>query len=141
MKLNPQIISPIITGIIVLVVIWLAFKWIIGKSSIDEIRKDLDKTNLSYDEAQYYIYADSIQAATQSMLGDDEQAIYSVFEEMNNSDDVKMLIVAFGNRTYWAGSGFFYNATLNEVLQTVLEQSEIYHINNILSQKSINITI
>jgi hypothetical protein len=141
MKINYKIFPPIILGTIAIIVVYLLARWLKGRSAIAEIEKDIQPNQLSYAESQYFIFADIIQAATQSITGDNEENIYNVFSQMHTNSDVLQLIVAFGNRTYWGGSGFFYNASLNEVLQTKLSTSEIEHINTILANNQITITI
>ena len=132
---------PVIVGLVAIILVWIIARWLKGRNAIEEIKKDVNQSRLSYADAQYYVFADAIQAATQSIWGDDEEAIYDVFSKMLNDDDVKMLMVAFGNRSYFAGSGWFYNAALNEVLHTVLSDSEILHINEILAINNVTITI
>ena len=134
-----------LTSTIFLIVLALALVYLILRklkqtdtTNLDNLEDEIKPNLLTYPESQYIIFADNIEAATAPMF-DDEQAIYNVFQKLKNNDDVLKLITSFGRRSFWAGNGYFYNATLNEVLTNQLSTDEIKHLNEILTGNGITI--
>lgn len=82
---------------------------------------------LSYAEEEYDNMANTLYRAMKG-AGTDEDAIYRVFNRMNNTADLKKLKLAFGTRD---------DMTLGEWLEDDLSTSEINKVNNILSTKGI----
>ena len=122
----------------IFIIVFFLYKFLQSKKR----QYTIDESKLTYPRNQYLIFADAIQAATEGSWGDDEDAIYDVFEQMQTNDDVYALMEAFGNRSYISPPGIFYNATLTEVLNTKLDEDELNHINNdILATKGITVRI
>lgn len=107
----------------------------------DAINHEENQGNkLSYPLTQYDIWAGVIEEATNTS-GTDEDAIYSVFNQLNNNTDLLQLVKAYGKRlNFWFGvpTG---NLTLPQVLVAELDSSELKEINNILYAKGITISI
>lgn len=136
-KITPYL--PIaIAGIVVIVLVWIIYKYVINRNPIDKIKDDINKAQLSYDESQYYIYADRIENAFGGLWGDDEEEIYNVFAAMQTDSDVLMLIVAWGNRSFLFG--MTTQMSLTDALYLQLNSDEITHINEILASNGITIT-
>lgn len=104
----------------------------------------------SYSDSQYEGYA---QALVQAMngCGTDEDAIYSVFRDMQNKADVLKLIAVFGVRFYqpcwitqadayaiWLINDQSYGGGISTWLSYDLSSGEIGNINTILSSKGID---
>lgn len=89
----------------------------------------------SYVDSQYKIFADAIYSAGFDVLfGTDEDAIYSVFNRMNNDLDINKLIVAFGARRIEFSTRV---ESLSEFLRSELDDREVEQVNKILSSKNI----
>jgi D-arabinose 1-dehydrogenase-like Zn-dependent alcohol dehydrogenase len=110
-------------------------------TTVDAAKKDQAELvragqRASYVDSQYKIFADAIYSAGFDVLfGTDEDAIYNVFNRMNNDLDVNKLIVAFGARRIEFSTRV---ASLSEFLRSELDDKEIANINKILSTKNIN---
>lgn len=90
----------------------------------------------SYIDSQYKLFADAIYSAGFDVLfGTDEDAIYAVFNKMNNDLDVNKLIIAFGARRIEFSTRV---EGLAQFLTSELDASEIANINKILGSKNIN---
>lgn len=128
-------------GFIILVISYLIYRKFTKPSAQDSaLNKDINKNRLSFPESQYFILADTIQAATES-IDVDEQSIYDVFSQMQNDSDVLQLIKAWGERTYLTIYGLLYNSPLTEALHVILSSSEVQKINDILKNNNISVTI
>ena len=100
----------------------------------------------TYLATNYSQFADKIYEAGCAGLfcyGTDEQAIYDVFDNMQNDLDVLLLVKAFGMRQPRGticvpipGTGEC-DYSLSQWLETELESDEFKNINDILSKKSI----
>lgn len=88
----------------------------------------------SYPDLQYKIFADSIYQAGMIIGGTDEDAIYSVFNNMKNDTDIAKLILAFGKRRIEFS---FMDGTLAEFLTSELDGDEMKIVNKILASKGI----
>ena len=110
-------------------------------TTVDAAKKDQAELvragqRASYVDSQYKIFADAIYSAGFDVLfGTDEDAIYNVFNRMNNDLDVNKLIVAFGARRIEFSTRV---ESLSEFLRSELDDKEIGNINKILSTKNIN---
>jgi len=102
----------------------------------NQIRNDLDRTNLSYDLTQYAVLADKLEESIGSW-STDENAVYTVFRRMSNDDDVKQLIKSFGERTFTYLTGAM---SLTRYINAGMSEDEIEQINKILADKDINIS-
>ena len=132
---------PVIGAGALLFVIWLIYRQL-TKQGKDEmtLENDIRENRLSYPKSQYQNFADAIQTAVEGTWGDDEEAIYDVFRQMKTDSDVLQLILAWGKRTFYTlRDGLYYSASLSEVLTGQLNSAEIETINQILSDKGINI--
>jgi len=152
-------LSPIARTLIIIAIIVLVFM------IIYYIRKGLKKSQLNQDfnkdyqtlteasnqkptylSSNYSEFADKIYEAGCSGLfcyGTDEQAMYDVFEKMQNDLDVLLLIKAFGLREPRGsicipipGTGSC-DYPIGQWLQTELSADEFKEINNILTRKGI----
>jgi len=104
----------------------------------DDLENDIDNNSLSYPVSYYAQMTDVIQEATDNS-GTDTDAIYRVFDKMNNDSDVLQLIKAYGSR--W---NFFFGVplgsfTLPQILISEMSNSEISDLNNMLTNKGITI--
>jgi hypothetical protein len=90
----------------------------------------------SYPLTTYDDYASTIHSAGLSWFGTNEDAIYGVFENMNNNLDVLHLMDSFGKRRI---EYTLYNASLGGWLASELEDDEMDNINQILRNKEIEI--
>lgn len=110
-------------------------------TAVDAAKKDqadLVKSGqkASYIDSQYKLFADAIYSAGFDVLfGTDEDAIYAVFNKMNNDLDVNKLIIAFGARRIEFSTRV---EGLAQFLTSELDASEIANINKILGSKNIN---
>jgi hypothetical protein len=102
--------------------------------------------------AQFEVFSAKIIEAVNG-CGTDEEAIYTVFNNMNNKADVLSLISSFGVRYYRPCAatqpisyGRFvlndksFGGDLSTILQYDLDSTEIAKINNILQSKKIDFT-
>jgi hypothetical protein len=109
-------------------------------TTVDAAKKDQAELirsgqKASYVDSQYNIFADAIYSAGFDVLfGTDEDAIYSVFNRMNNDLDINKLIVAFGARRIEFSTRV---ESLAEFLRSELDDREIQQVNKILSSKNI----
>lgn len=123
-----------IFGLIVLVIVYFLGRSTGKKQKGSELQDEIQSNNLSYPKSQYTTWANILESAMFRM-GTDEDAIYNVFRKMNNDDDVKALITAFGSRRQELQ---LYSSTLGEWLTRELDESELTELNQILSNKNIN---
>ena len=94
-----------------------------------ELNKRIDKSNLSYGESQYKVYAQKLLDAM-DCWGTDEDAIYDTFKDMNNIDDILQLQIAFSDVEK-------EEKTLSQWLNTELSSSEKKQLNAIIAERSI----
>ena len=100
---------------------------------------DIKQNRLSYPDTQYYVLANIIEVASANM-GTDEEAIFNVFDEILNYDDLMMLYKAFGKRSFITG-GILWDSDLTEVLHFEMTTTELSKINGDLAAKGINFII
>jgi hypothetical protein len=102
--------------------------------------------------AQFEVLSAKINEAVND-CGTDEEAIYSVFNSLNNRADLLSLISSFGIRYYrpcaatdpisytrWMFNNNSFGGDLSSLLSYDLNSSEIAKINNILKVKKIDFT-
>ena len=94
-----------------------------------ELDKRIDKSNLSYGESQYKVYAQKLFDAMNGWQTD-EDAIYEVFKKMNNIDDILQLQIAFSDVED-------EDETLSQWLHDDLSSSEMKQLNAIIAERSI----
>lgn len=140
-------------GIAILVIaVFAAIIWQVVKYFKNQKRKQYfssDYNNLinsgqkpSYPDTSYIQMADKIYeagcpyGAITGCLGTDEQAIYDVFNQMNNELDVLLLVRAFGSRTP-RGTVAADAVDLGGFLSTELSGDNISQINSTLASKDI----
>ncbi len=139
-NLNPstsKIVVWLIIAIIVLVVINWEIKTIAKTQAAKDakaIRDDLKSENLSFDLTQYTILADKLEQSI-GPWNTSESAVYSVFDKMQNSDDVKQLVKSFGLRQFTFLIG---KLTLPQYMAEGMDATEIEKINESLASKGIN---
>ncbi len=99
-----------------------------AKNQLDQIENDTRKSNLTHPLSSYGIWADSIKEAMQGMW-ENEEAVYSVFRNMNTRDDVLRLITEFG---------VFKDMTLTQWIVKYFNDNEKEIVNRILIDKDID---
>lgn len=113
----------------------LGFNTTLQAAKDDQARLAKEGQKPSYLDSQYKIFADAIYSAGFDVIfGSDEDAIYNVFNKMNNDLDVNKLIVAFGARRIEFSTRV---EGLSQFLRSELSDSEISNINKILGTKGI----
>jgi hypothetical protein len=93
----------------------------------------------SYLPSQFYAFANRLEQAMFD-IGTDEDAIFAVFNSLNNNADFLALKTAFGVRNYTGGfvPGFLSdNLTLDGWISQELNSGEIQEINDSLANKGI----
>ncbi|MDR3047608.1 MAG: hypothetical protein LBU51_08380 [Bacteroidales bacterium] len=129
---NPKRAIAIVIILIVVVVIYFVFRTKI-KTWIEEIKNSMDANRaleeevsatgekMSFSESQYRNYAQRLYNAMNG-IGSNNDAIYSVFNEMRNTADVLKLVSVFGTRdgqqlSEWLYSEWFLSITkINKIL-------------------------
>lgn len=147
-KIKPKhiFITAAVLAVIVMVV-WLVKK--LKKSAQEKgaqtIKDSTNQSNLSYELAQYVQFADALEkylndkSLRSGLGGAYEKGIYGVMENMENDDDVKQLIVAFGTRKMRKVFDLFSdNYTLTSAIPHFLSKSEVERINEILKSNNVN---
>lgn len=94
----------------------------------DNANNEVLTSNLTYELTTYNTMANKLFEALSGLLTD-EQAVYSVFTQLKNRDDILELIKDFGSRGFWPFKG-----TLSEWLYQSLSASEIEKVNEILER-------
>ncbi len=129
----------IILGILIVVlVVYFIRKWTKKdpqESTTDEAQKQIIEYELSYELSQYAIFCDKLEVAFED-FGTDEDAVYSIFDQMQNDSDLAQLIVTYGKRQYW-GNYIPMSLNLPETIYQEMTRIEIDRINEILSLKGI----
>jgi len=142
----------IFLGGVGLLAAWFAFrefKKMFSTSPEQQVIEDIEEAidyeqqqgnQLSYPIAQYTIWANIIEEATDTS-GTDEEAIYNVFEQLGNNTDLLQLIKAYGERMNFVMGIPLGYYTLPQILTSELSNSEKANIQNILDSKFITITV
>ena len=102
-------------------------------ASVDELTKGISKSELTYEENQYGLWADRIYDIT-SGIWNDEETLYAIFAKMRNNSDLMQLIKTFGSRGGFIHGGSF---TLQEWLWSDLTKVEVAKVNDILQRNNI----
>lgn len=115
------------------------------KKLVERMGKDIDTSELSYSEAQYLQFAQTVFEAlndkTSGFWGVDQQKIYEVYKNMKNTSDVLKLHDAFGTRTIdasWTLMGADGSYTLSGALPKLLTKSQLREVNSILAENGVN---
>jgi plasmid replication initiation protein len=88
----------------------------------------------SYNDQLYRDWADTLDKALLRDSTEDEEAVYSVFEEVKNISDVAKLIEFFGHRREMFTT---YYISLPQAITSTFNAREKLKLNNILRQKKI----
>ena len=131
-----KIIKVAVIVVVAIVSIWLL--WTFGKKLRDIIAskknaktldKSIDVKELTYDDAQYKSFAETLYNAMKG-AGTDEKKIQEVFNQMQTRSDVLKLSSVFGVKD---------GETLDEWLDGDLSSSEKdEYVNKVLEAKAIN---
>jgi len=103
--------------------------------AIDEIGNEIQTSKLSYPLSQYQTWSGRLFEAMDG-AGTDTDSVLSIFDQMQNDNDVKQLIFTFGNRK----SSIWFTGdaeTLPQWLQNDLESEYIDQINQSFRNKNI----
>jgi hypothetical protein len=103
-------------------------------ASEDVLKKEIQKTELTFEQTQFVSMADKLETSLYG-FGDDENAVYSVFSKLRTKSDLLNLIKTFGNRRIIWTIG---SANLNTWINNRLSTAEIAHLNDILSRNGID---
>ena len=114
-------------------------------SYLDSVARDIIASNLSYEKSWYDGMAITLAEALDASfgqnggwLGCDQDRIYSIMEEMQNNDDVKLLEASFGTRELNASWLSKKKAmTLKQAVQKLMTNKEHDKVNEILKEKGI----
>ena len=88
-------------GIVIFLILLFCLYWfVIRKKDTSELLI-VNQANLSYPVNQYGIFADNMEASMQA-AGKDFGKTMGVLNSMQNGDDLKQMIKAFGKRTNYA---------------------------------------
>lgn len=104
--------------------------------AINQIGNEIQTSKLSYPLSQYQTWAGRLFEAMDG-AGTDTDTVLSIFDQMQNVNDVKQLIYSFGNRK----SSIWFSGdaeTLPQWLQNDLEADYINQINQSFISKNIN---
>lgn len=124
--------------IVLLVVFWgrikAFFQSVVNKTASNSMLNDViaeTGENPTLSSASYTAYANQLYNAFRQHMfgwGTDEDAIYNVFSQMNNTSDVYKLIKVFGTKD---------GKTLEVYIRSELNNRELRKLNTILSNKGI----
>ena len=124
--------------IILLVVFWNRikgfFQSLVNRAAAGSMLGDVQSStgeSPSLSVTSYYAYANQLYNAFNQHIfgwGTDEDAIYNVFSQMNNTSDVYKLIQVFGTKD---------GKTLDVWIRSELSRNELRKLNSILSNKGI----
>lgn len=128
-----------ILGIISVIGIVSFLMRIFGKDEVE--RKAERSRNLvylkvrpSYPFYRYKDFADVLDTALLRQATEDEDAVYSIFEEFKNISDVNKTIEAFGTRRQMFSTLYI---TLPQAIATTFSEKEKKKLNGILESKGI----
>lgn len=115
------------------------FQTLSQKAQLDGETKAYEKQGMkrSYTDSQYASFATKLYNAMDGM-GTSEDAIMSVFSQMNNDIDIINLEKKFGLRASSYAFGFGTPTDLQDWLSSDLSDSALAELNNILASKGIN---
>ena len=134
-----------IVAIVVVRKIWRKVRESIErKRLVDKMNQDIINDELSFTNAQYLQFAQSVYEAlndkTSGFWGVDQKKIYEVYRQMKTASDILKLHDAFGTReidTAWTlGADGSY--TLSAALPKLLTKSQLREVNSILRENGVN---
>lgn len=125
--------------IILLVVFWNRikgfFQSLVNRTAAGSMLSDVESSTGEYptlSSASYYAFSNQLYNAFRQHIfgwGTDEDAVYNVFSQMNNTADVYKLIQVYGTKD---------GKTLDVWIRSELSRPELRKLNTILSNKSIS---
>lgn len=125
----------IVVAIVIVILLWSRIKGLfaslMNRNAATSQLNDVTEQTGEYptlSNASYYTLANQVYNACKG-LGTDEDAIYNVFGQLNNTADVYKLIQVFGTKD---------SKTLPMWMRAELNSWEINKLNNILASKGIN---
>lgn len=150
--INPKYIKIAIWIVVAVVVIWLGRKlwnkvveWSDRKKLVEEMGQDIVTTELSYNDAQYLQFAETVYQAlndkTSGFWGVDQDKIYEVYDKMKNGSDILKLHDKFGSRAIdasWTMGGKDGSYTLAAAIPVFLTKSQLRKLNSILAENGID---
>lgn len=114
------------------------------KKLVEKMNQDIVETELSFSNAQYLQFAQSVYEAlndkTSGFWGVDQVKIYEVYRQMKNPSDILKLHDAFGTReidTAWT-MGADGSYTLAAALPRLLTKGQLRELNSILRENGVN---
>ena len=141
---NPKkVLVIVIIVVIVAVMIWIFWgrlsrlvAQLTGKiQDNSELNNHINQSGevLSFSDTEYRKMANKLEEAFYGSwlfgAGTDEEAVFAVFNRLNNKADVLKLIAVYGTDKK--------SRTLDQALQSELNNSELNHLNTILTNKGI----
>lgn len=106
-----------------------------------DVNISVNANNLTFDPYAYKIYADGIEAAIWgtgpiAAWTEDDEAIGEILSKMQNLDDVKALIAAYGRR--YVGVFLSDGGNLAQMITEYLDNDVKENVNNIYASRGIN---
>lgn len=95
---------------------------------IADVNKEVSPSQINYTDLQYQAFATKLYRAMAGM-GTDEEAIYSVMQQMKSRTDLMRVIAAFGVQD---------DMTLNDWISDELNASEIKKVNSLLASNGVS---
>ena len=108
-----------------------------AEKQVDQLEKETNSSNLSYSLSNYGEWAGQLEAAMFD-AGTYEEMIYEIMRKMQNIDDLRQLLVAFGARQYRSFGIPYGDYTLGQWFAEELNSNERSEINEILTSNGIN---
>lgn len=144
MKLTKQQRPYVIGGIAAILLILLFRRKTNAQAEASALQTEAGTSgNATYAQSQYFAWANRLEQAMFD-IGTDEDAVFSVFNQLRNNADFLALKQAFGVRQYTGGylPGFLSDElSLDGWIQQEFDSDEIDELNNILSSKGITYRI
>ena len=127
-----------------LLLAYLGYKLFLKKDQsggTSDVNVPVNTNNLTFDPYAYKIYADGIEAAiwgTGSIASwtEDDEAIGEILSKMQNLDDVKALIAAYGRR--YVGVFLSDGGNLVQMITEYLDNDVKEDVNNTYASRGIN---
>jgi len=110
------------------------------KEDEQQTKEDLNEDNLTYTNSQYKDFANTIYIALEDSIGEDEEAIYTVFKRLKNNDDYYKLKLTYGKRLHGL-YGFRESYNLVSAIRRLLNDEECRQINYIMSNRGLTTRI
>ncbi len=98
------------------------------QEQMEKIKNEIQDENLTLELSRYSVLAGNLKSAL-SGWGEDEDAVYDVFKELNSDDDVKKVMYEYG---------VYKEMTLTQWITEYFNKDERDVLNSILAQKGIS---